>query len=67
MQLDLSSLLFVGTRLAFSFHYTESDCVKWYIFQEVGTQLLIAGVESILILRGMLFTISTPRPYLSVI
>lgn len=53
MQPNLSALLFVGTRLAPSFHYTKGDCVKWYIFQEVGTQLLIAGVESILILRGM--------------
>jgi hypothetical protein len=57
MQPNLSALLFVGTQLAPGFHYTESDCVKWYIFQEVGTQLLIAGVESILILRGMLYTI----------
>ena len=48
----LSALLFVGTRLSFSFNYTYSDCVKWYIFQEVGTQVLIATVESILIVRG---------------
>src|SRR6266478_3117612 len=48
-----SSLLFVGTELSVGFHYTESDCVKWYIFQEVGTQLLVAAVESILIVRGM--------------
>lgn len=47
-------MLFVGTQFSLSFHYTESDCVKWYVFQEVGTQLLIAGVESILIIRGML-------------
>ncbi|KAN0107359.1 hypothetical protein V8E52_010190 [Russula decolorans] len=39
------SLLFVGTELSIRFHYTESDCVKWYIFQEVGTQLLVAVVE----------------------
>ncbi|KAH9985263.1 hypothetical protein BJV77DRAFT_1071528 [Russula vinacea] len=45
------SLLFVGTELSISFHYTESDCVKWYIYQEVGTQLLVAAVESILIVR----------------
>jgi len=45
------SLLFVGTQFALDFHYTESDCVKWYIYQEVGTQLLIAAVESILIIR----------------
>lgn len=45
------SLLFVGTELSIGFHYTESDCVKWYIFQEVGTQLLVAVVESILIVR----------------
>ncbi|KAI0270460.1 hypothetical protein BC834DRAFT_515516 [Gloeopeniophorella convolvens] len=45
------ALLFVGTRLALDYHYTESDCVKWYIFQEVGTQLLIASVEVILIIR----------------
>jgi len=49
-----SSLLFVGTQLALDFHYTERDCVKWYIYQEVGTQLLIAAVESILIIRGTL-------------
>lgn len=49
-----SSLLFVGTELSIAFHYTESDCVKWYIFQEVGTQLLVAVVESILIVRGTL-------------
>ena len=54
-----SSLLFVGTELSISFHYTESDCVKWYIFQEVGTQLLVASVESILIVRGMLSTFLT--------
>ena len=48
----LSSLLFTGTQLAVNFHYTESDCVKWYIFQEVGTQLLVAAVEFILIIRG---------------
>jgi hypothetical protein len=51
--ITFSSLLFVGTEYAISFHYTESDCVKWYIFQEVGTQLLVAAVESILIVRGM--------------
>ncbi|KAH8999700.1 hypothetical protein EDB86DRAFT_2828309 [Lactarius hatsudake] len=45
------ALLFVGTRIAFSLHYTYSDCVKWYIFQEVGTQALIAAVEFILIVR----------------
>jgi hypothetical protein len=49
----LSALLFVGTRLSVSFNYTYSDCVKWYIFQEVGTQVLIATVESVLIVRGM--------------
>ena len=48
----LSALLFVGTRLSISFNYKYSDCVKWYIFQEVGTQVLIATVESILIVRG---------------
>ncbi|KAH9008682.1 hypothetical protein EDB85DRAFT_2163994 [Lactarius pseudohatsudake] len=41
----LNALLFVGTRIVFSLHYTYSDCVKWYIFQEVGTQALIAAVE----------------------
>ncbi|KAI0248021.1 hypothetical protein BJV78DRAFT_1076238, partial [Lactifluus subvellereus] len=45
------SLLFAGTQLATNFHYTESDCIKWYIFQEVGTQLLVAAVEFILIIR----------------
>ncbi|KAH9041883.1 hypothetical protein EDB83DRAFT_2295451 [Lactarius deliciosus] len=45
------ALLFVGTRIAFTLHYTYSDCVKWYIFQEVGTQALIAAVEFILIVR----------------
>ncbi|KAH8986466.1 hypothetical protein EDB92DRAFT_1949136 [Lactarius akahatsu] len=45
------ALLFVGTRIAFSLHYTYSDCVKWYVFQEVGTQALIAAVEFILIVR----------------
>ncbi|KAI0289253.1 hypothetical protein BC826DRAFT_1032537 [Russula brevipes] len=45
------ALLFVGTQLAIGFHYTESDCIKWYIFQEVGTQLLVATVEFILIMR----------------
>jgi hypothetical protein len=45
------ALLFVGTRLSLDFNYTYSDCVKWYIFQEVGTQVLIATVESILIVR----------------
>ncbi|KAF8466810.1 hypothetical protein DFH94DRAFT_600929, partial [Russula ochroleuca] len=45
------SLLFVGTELSIGFHYTDSDCVKWYIYQEVGTQLLIAAVESVLIVR----------------
>lgn len=45
------SMLFVGTQFSLGFHYTESDCVKWYVFQEVSTQLLIAGVESILIIR----------------
>ncbi|KAI9457485.1 hypothetical protein BJY52DRAFT_1086453, partial [Lactarius psammicola] len=45
------ALLFIGTRLAFSFHYTYGDCVKWYIFQEVGTQALIAAVEFVLIIR----------------
>ncbi|KAF8269166.1 hypothetical protein EI94DRAFT_1682202 [Lactarius quietus] len=45
------ALLFVGSRLAVNLHYTHSDCVKWYIFQEVGTQVLIATVESILIVR----------------
>lgn len=45
------ALLFVGTRLSVSFNYTYSDCVKWYIFQEVGTQVLIATVESVLIVR----------------
>ena len=49
-----SALLFVGTRVAFSLNYTYSDCVKWYIFQEVGTQALIAAVEFILIVRGPL-------------
>ena len=48
----LSALLFVGSRMAINFNYTYSDCVKWYIFQEVGTQVLIATVESILIVRG---------------
>ncbi|KAH9016688.1 hypothetical protein EDB85DRAFT_2295106 [Lactarius pseudohatsudake] len=47
----LNALLFVGTRIVFSLHYTYSDCVKWYIFQEVGTQALIAAVEFILIVR----------------
>ncbi|KAH9024338.1 hypothetical protein EDB84DRAFT_1507095 [Lactarius hengduanensis] len=41
----------VSTRIVFSLHYTYSDCVKWYIFQEVGTQALIAAVEFILIVR----------------
>jgi hypothetical protein len=50
----LSALLFVGTRLSLDFNYTYSDCVKWYIFQEIGTQVLIATVESILIVRGVL-------------
>ncbi|KAH9974224.1 hypothetical protein BJV74DRAFT_753527, partial [Russula compacta] len=45
------SLLFVGTRISLNFHYTERDCIKWYIFQEVGTQLLVAAVEFILIIR----------------
>ncbi|KAI0290331.1 hypothetical protein B0F90DRAFT_1672015 [Multifurca ochricompacta] len=45
------ALLFTGTQLALNFHYTESDCIKWYIFQEVGTQLLIAAVEFILLIR----------------
>lgn len=57
-----SSLLFVGTEFSIRFHYTESDCVKWYIFQEVGTLLLIAAVESILIVRGML-SISILGPF----
>jgi hypothetical protein len=57
-----SSLLFVGTELSIGFHYTESDCVKWYIFQEVGTQLLVAVVESILIVRGMLSIFLTLIP-----
>jgi hypothetical protein len=57
-----SSLLFVGTELSIRFHYTESDCVKWYIFQEVGTQLLVAVVESILIVRGMLSIFRTLIP-----
>ena len=58
----LSSLLFVGTQIALRFHYTESDCIKWYVFQEVGTQLLIAAVEFILIIRGMPFAVSIPPP-----
>lgn len=45
------ALLFVGTRLALDLHYTHADCVKWYVFQEVGTQVLIAAVEFILIVR----------------
>ncbi|KAI0277553.1 hypothetical protein BGY98DRAFT_608682 [Russula aff. rugulosa BPL654] len=59
------SLLFVGSELSIAFHYTESDCVKWYIFQEVGTQLLVAAVESILIVRGMpsIFLSSIPTVY----
>jgi hypothetical protein len=59
---ELSSLLFVGTQIALRFHYTESDCIKWYVFQEVGTQLLIAAVELILIIRGMPFAVSTSPP-----
>ncbi|KAH9057068.1 hypothetical protein EDB83DRAFT_2316045 [Lactarius deliciosus] len=43
------AMLFVGTQIAFSLHYTYSDHIKWYIFQEVGTQALIAAVEFILI------------------
>lgn len=64
-----SSLLFVGTELSIRFHYTESDCVKWYIFQEVGTQLLVAVVESILIVRGMLsiFRAVIPTDYSPII
>jgi hypothetical protein len=48
-----SALLFVGTRLSIGLHYTYDDCVKWYIFQEIGTQALIATVEFILIVRGL--------------
>ncbi|KAI0270462.1 hypothetical protein BC834DRAFT_967250 [Gloeopeniophorella convolvens] len=44
-------LLFIGTYLPVDFHYTEADCVRWYIFQQVGTQLLVAAVEVILIMR----------------
>ncbi|KAH9160035.1 hypothetical protein EDB89DRAFT_2082581 [Lactarius sanguifluus] len=44
-----TALLFVGTQIAFSLHYANSDCIKWYIFQEVDTQALIAAVEFILI------------------
>ncbi|KAI0270410.1 hypothetical protein BC834DRAFT_967211 [Gloeopeniophorella convolvens] len=45
------ALLFVGSRFAPRFDYAESDCVKWYVFQEAGTQLLVAAVEIILMLR----------------
>ena len=54
-------MLFVGSRLALNFHYTVSDCVKWYIFQEVGTLTLIAAVESVLIVRGVLFPCRFPE------
>lgn len=57
----LSAVLFVGTPLALYLRYTDSDCVKWYIFQEVGTQVLIAAVESILIVRGVLSLFSPYR------
>ncbi|KAI0295174.1 hypothetical protein B0F90DRAFT_1919443 [Multifurca ochricompacta] len=56
------ALLFTGTQLALNFHYTESDCIKWYIFQEVGTQLLIAAVEFILLIRRMLIPPSFIHP-----
>ncbi|KAH9994989.1 hypothetical protein BJV74DRAFT_757377, partial [Russula compacta] len=35
-------------------------CVKWYIFQGVGTQLLVAAVEFILIIRVHLQQVHVP-------
>ncbi|KAI0048459.1 hypothetical protein FA95DRAFT_1038106 [Auriscalpium vulgare] len=45
------ALLFVGTEIAASLHYGPHACVSWYIFQEVTTQVLIASVEIILMIR----------------
>ncbi|KZV69424.1 hypothetical protein PENSPDRAFT_580985 [Peniophora sp. CONT] len=45
------SLIFVGTDIAAEFHYTRGSCVSWYIYQEVATDLLVAAVEIILMLR----------------
>lgn len=45
------SLIFDGTDVAKPFHYTLHACRIWYIFQEVSTQVLIAAVEIVLMLR----------------
>ncbi|KAI0311623.1 hypothetical protein OF83DRAFT_1068479, partial [Amylostereum chailletii] len=45
------SILFVGTELAAELGYSPHACVAWYIWQEVGTEVLIASVEVVLIVR----------------
>lgn len=46
------SLIFVGTDISAELHYTRRSCISWYIYQEVATDLLVAAVEIILMIRG---------------
>lgn len=37
--------------------YSKRQCTSWFIFQEVGMQVVISAVEVMLIVRGKLFTV----------
>lgn len=37
--------------------YSKRQCTSWFIFQEVGMQVVISAVEVMLIIRGKVFTV----------
>lgn len=47
-----SAMLFVGTDLADSFHYTVSDCKKWNAYRALCILLLMVTTNYILVMRS---------------
>ncbi|PPQ87463.1 hypothetical protein CVT25_008199 [Psilocybe cyanescens] len=45
------SILFIGTELTPHFHFTPHDCYIWQIYQGVVASVIVAAVDTILILR----------------
>lgn len=45
------SILFIGTELTPSFHFTPHDCYIWQVYQGVAASLILMAIDTILILR----------------
>ncbi|KAF9567978.1 hypothetical protein CPC08DRAFT_757861 [Agrocybe pediades] len=45
------SILFIGTEITPQFHFTPHDCYIWQIYQGVAASMVIAIVDTVLVLR----------------